>query len=75
MAISISDLRIASDWLDCNEGLNGEREACTRVAAWIDREIERREDESFIGKLQREHHVSRRHAKGVLAGLKAQGER
>lgn len=30
------DLAIAAEWLESNEGDNGEKEACSRVATWLD---------------------------------------
>lgn len=32
---SIEDMETAAEWLDCNEGDNGEKEACSRVATWL----------------------------------------
>lgn len=29
------DMEMAADWLICNEGPNGESEACSRVATWL----------------------------------------
>ncbi len=29
------DLIDAATWLDCNEGADGEAEACSRVATWL----------------------------------------
>lgn len=43
MAVSKQDLATAAAWLECNEGDQGEADACHRVADWIQAEIERRE--------------------------------
>lgn len=32
---SIEDMDIAAEWLDCNEGEDGEGDACARVAEWL----------------------------------------
>ncbi len=32
---SLADMEMAADWLDCNEGADGESEACWRVATWL----------------------------------------
>jgi DNA-binding GntR family transcriptional regulator len=40
--VSTEDLATAAEWLEVNEGPEGENEACKRVAKWINREIEKR---------------------------------
>ncbi len=32
---AFEDIQTAADWLDCNEGEDGEAEACSRVATWL----------------------------------------
>lgn len=32
----LEDLATAAEWLQFNEGDNGEKEACSRVATWLD---------------------------------------
>ncbi len=38
---SVEDFDTASEWLNFNEGENGERESCHRVAEWLDQLIKR----------------------------------
>lgn len=42
MTVSVTDLAIAAQWLDCNEGDEPERNACRRVAEYLRQESERR---------------------------------
>lgn len=32
----VADMEMAAEWLRCNEGADGESEACSRVATWLD---------------------------------------
>lgn len=32
----LEDLSVAAEWLQFNEGDDGEKEACSRVATWLD---------------------------------------
>jgi hypothetical protein len=32
----LEDIQLAAEWLRCNEGDDGESEACSRVATWLD---------------------------------------
>jgi hypothetical protein len=40
--VTIEDLDVAAEWLDINDGDNGEKESCRAVAAWLRKEVERR---------------------------------
>lgn len=33
---SLEDMAVAAEWLAVNEGDNGEKEACSRVATWLE---------------------------------------
>lgn len=33
----VEDLDLAAEWLRCNEGTDGESEACSRVATWLNK--------------------------------------
>ncbi len=55
--VSLEDLDIAVMWLDANEGDNGEAEACRRVAAFIQAEIDRRIREASVRSIAREKNV------------------
>lgn len=50
---TIEDLRCAVEWLTSNEG--AEFESCRRVAAHLEKEIERRELNNLILRKSREH--------------------
>jgi hypothetical protein len=56
--VSTDDLNIAADWLEVNEGDNGEAEACRRVAAFLQAEIDRRHKAAAVRAIAREKNVS-----------------
>lgn len=48
------DLRLAAEWLDVNEGTEGESDSCKRVADWLRRKAERMEFEQAVLKVVKE---------------------
>lgn len=52
--VSINDLYVAAEWLDVNEGEEGETHSCHRVSDWLRREAARRENEKIIREIARE---------------------
>lgn len=50
--VTIYDLMTAREWLEVNEGLDGESEACQRVAEFLTKEIQRRVNEAARRKAQ-----------------------
>jgi len=64
---SASDFSIAVDWLQCNEGDDGESEACEQVALWLNAQIEARE----FAEICKELNVTPARARALLKfGLK-----
>lgn len=58
--VSIEDLHVAAEWLECNEGTdNGEMDSCRRVAEWLRDEAEKRGKNSDIARLSREFRIPR----------------
>jgi hypothetical protein len=58
--ISLDDLDLAAQWLDCNEGENGEMGSCHRVRDWLLAEIKRREKEATIRTAMKQTGATRR---------------
>lgn len=52
--VTIADLELAALWLDCNEGDDGEADACHRVAAWLEAEISQRLERRAARQISRE---------------------
>lgn len=49
---SLDDMATAAEWLEANEGSDGEKEACSRVAVWLDayaKESAEREGARMVG--------------------------
>ena len=69
--ISDMDLAIAAKWLRCNDGDDGESDACARVADWLDAERKRRSDEAILRKAARECGVSPAVARKALIRRRA----
>lgn len=44
--VTVNDLLVAADWLDCNEGEGGEAEACNRVARLLVKMAEQRDQKA-----------------------------
>lgn len=42
MRVTLEDLNTAAEWLEVNNGIEGEAESCERVAEYLRREINRR---------------------------------
>jgi len=60
---SASDLATAADWLQCNEGDDGESEACEQVALWLNAQIEALE---FFAEICKELNVTPARARELL---------
>jgi len=60
---SASDFSIAVDWLQCNEGDDGESEACEQVALWLNAQIEALE---FFAEICKELNVTPARARELL---------
>lgn len=57
---SIDDLLMAAEWLDVNEGDNGERESCWRVAELLRREAEARGREITVRRVAKQNNTSKK---------------
>ena len=64
--LSIADLEVAAEWLDYNEGDDGEGDACRRVAAWLRAEAERREAENTARHIARKTGASLAQVRAAL---------
>lgn len=65
--VSTEDLNIAANWLEVNEGDNGEAEACQRVAAFLQAEIDRRHRKAAVRSIVREKNIPARLVRQALA--------
>lgn len=64
------DMRTAAEWLDCNEGGEGESEACKRVADWLRKRAEQLDRDWLIRKVVKETGATRtRVIKGIDAAV------
>jgi hypothetical protein len=62
MRIATDDLLLAAEWLDCNEGNDGESERCKRVADWLRKEAAER----LVRNVARNHRISMQHARRAI---------
>jgi len=71
---TINDLLTAAQWLECNEGDNGEAEACKRVAAMLRNDARKREERSAVYAAQKYHGIRASAARDALKKLRAKTE-
>jgi hypothetical protein len=57
---------IALEWLDVNNGLEGEAEACKAVRAWIMDQLQKREEEAAVRKVAKQSGLSVRTVRAAL---------
>jgi response regulator of citrate/malate metabolism len=60
--VSRDDLLLAAEWLDYNEGADGERETCERVANWLRAEAEKRN----VRNVAQAYGISMQHARRAI---------
>lgn len=68
--VSCADLSLAADWLEINDGEDGEMTSCHSVAKWLREEVVMREREMLIRELQKNLGWTRMQA---AKALKAKG--
>lgn len=67
--MTTADLLTAAEWLDVNEGDNGETDACQRVAAFLRAEADRRDREASVRAIAREKGVPAKAVRRALAQI------
>lgn len=72
---SLNDLEVAQAWLECNEGDEGQREACQRVAFLLGKMMLKRFREAAVKIAVKEHGVTPTQAREAIRRAALSGSR
>lgn len=73
MRASIDDLVTAAEWLDENDGRDGEQEACQRAAAFLRAEVAKRREAAAVTQVVKQTGVKRSKARDILRRVRNDG--
>ena len=73
MRASIDDLVTAAEWLDENDGRDGEQEACQRAAAFLRAEIAKRREDAAVTQVAKQTGLKRSKARDILRRVRSDG--
>lgn len=72
MRATIDDLVTAAEWLDENDGRDGEQEACQRAAAFLRAEVAKRRENAAVLQVSKQTGLKPSKARDVLRRARSQ---